>query len=250
MKYTFLLNPSAPAPALQDAQSLSSSSPDHYKKYIQPKCPSSAAAPSPATATTSRPAPRGGRTVLCSAQSPISQLPSADAPTASPLLRPEADSRNPLSNPNRLPPSYLNPPPPLSLPPHSPTQSTVVLYPDPSPFRRARHELSAGGNAAGAARASPPRAMSPPSTTAPSPPPPRPPSRAPPDSSLDRDDLDTDPVAATTEALAKVNLSDDPDATATTKSGSSKPHQVARGGGCDVGKSTTCTACAGSLPSP
>ncbi|VAI82878.1 hypothetical protein VPH35_127254 [Triticum aestivum] len=57
-----------------------------------------------------------------------------------------------------------------------------------------------------------------------------------PDSSPDRDD-DTDPVAAATEALAKVDLSDDPDATATAKSGSTKPRQAARGGGGDVGKS-------------
>ena len=58
-----------------------------------------------------------------------------------------------------------------------------------------------------------------------------------PGSSLDRDDLDPDPAAATTEALAKVDLSDDPDTTATAKSGSSKPRQAARGGGGDVGKS-------------
>ena len=52
-----------------------------------------------------------------------------------------------------------------------------------------------------------------------------------PDSSPDRD-----PVAAAAEALAKVDLSDDPDTTATAKSGSSKPRQAARGGGGDVGK--------------
>ncbi|XP_044949971.1 uncharacterized protein LOC123399643 [Hordeum vulgare subsp. vulgare] len=51
-----------------------------------------------------------------------------------------------------------------------------------------------------------------------------------PDSSPDRDD-DDDPVAAAAEALAKVDLSDGPDATA--KSGSSKQ---ARGGGGEVGK--------------
>ncbi|KAM3231216.1 hypothetical protein ACQJBY_061406 [Aegilops geniculata] len=58
-----------------------------------------------------------------------------------------------------------------------------------------------------------------------------------PDSSPDRDD---DPVAAASEALAKVDLSDDPAATATSKSGSSKPRQgqAARGGGGgDVNKS-------------
>ncbi|XP_073355318.1 uncharacterized protein [Aegilops tauschii subsp. strangulata] len=144
---------------------------------------------------------------------------------------------NPLSNPNLLPPSDLNPLPPLSLPRPSPTQSAAVLYPDPTPLPRARHEPSAGGSVAGAARASPPRVVSPPFTTAPPTPPSRPPSRAPPDSSLDRDDLDPDPVAATTEALAKVDLSDGPNATATAKSGSSNPRQAARGGGCDVGKS-------------
>ncbi|EMS60879.1 hypothetical protein TRIUR3_25567 [Triticum urartu] len=175
--------------------------------------------------------------VLCAAQSPISQPLSAGAPIASPLLRLDADSLNPLSSPNPLPPSDLNPPPSLSLSPHSPTQSTAVLYPVPSPFRRARYEPSAGGSAAGATRASPPRAVSPPSTTAPPPPLSRPPSRASPDSSLDRDDLDPNPAVATTEALAKVDLSNDPDATATAKSGSSKPRQAARGGGCDVGKS-------------
>ncbi|XBI21486.1 hypothetical protein VPH35_062601 [Triticum aestivum] len=47
-----------------------------------------------------------------------------------------------------------------------------------------------------------------------------------PDSSPDRDD---DPVAAASEALAKVDLSDDPYATA--KPGPSKPRQAARGGG-------------------
>ncbi|XBJ12332.1 hypothetical protein VPH35_016870 [Triticum aestivum] len=51
-----------------------------------------------------------------------------------------------------------------------------------------------------------------------------------PDSSPDRDD-DPNPVAAAIEALAKVDLSDDPDATATAKPGSSKPRQAARGGG-------------------
>uniref|UniRef100_M8D3S5 Uncharacterized protein n=1 Tax=Aegilops tauschii TaxID=37682 RepID=M8D3S5_AEGTA len=54
-----------------------------------------------------------------------------------------------------------------------------------------------------------------------------------PDSSPDRDD---DPVAAASEALAKVDLSDDPYATA--KPGPSKPRQAARGGGGgDVNKS-------------
>ena len=47
----------------------------------------------------------------------------------------------------------------------------------------------------------------------------------------------TDPFAAATEALPKGDLSDDPDTTATAKSGSSKPRQAARGGGGDVGKS-------------
>uniref|UniRef100_A0A453R4S5 Uncharacterized protein n=1 Tax=Aegilops tauschii subsp. strangulata TaxID=200361 RepID=A0A453R4S5_AEGTS len=56
-----------------------------------------------------------------------------------------------------------------------------------------------------------------------------------PDSSPDRDD--PDPVVAATEALANVDLSDDPDTTATAKSSSRKPHQAARGGGGDVGKS-------------
>ncbi|KAF6996332.1 hypothetical protein CFC21_012679 [Triticum aestivum] len=42
-------------------------------------------------------------------------------------------------------------------------------------------------------------------------------------SSLDRDDLDPDPAAATTEALAKVDLSDDPDATATATAKSAAP---------------------------
>uniref|UniRef100_A0A452ZTS9 Uncharacterized protein n=1 Tax=Aegilops tauschii subsp. strangulata TaxID=200361 RepID=A0A452ZTS9_AEGTS len=57
-----------------------------------------------------------------------------------------------------------------------------------------------------------------------------------PDSSPDRDD-GPDPVAAATEALAKVDLSNDPDATA--KPGSSKARQAARGGGGggDVNKS-------------
>uniref|UniRef100_A0A453CIZ8 Uncharacterized protein n=1 Tax=Aegilops tauschii subsp. strangulata TaxID=200361 RepID=A0A453CIZ8_AEGTS len=53
-----------------------------------------------------------------------------------------------------------------------------------------------------------------------------------PDSSPDRD-----PVAAAAEALAKVDLSDDPDATAKSGSSNSKPCQVARGDGGDVGKS-------------
>ncbi|KAF7032640.1 hypothetical protein CFC21_043793 [Triticum aestivum] len=58
-----------------------------------------------------------------------------------------------------------------------------------------------------------------------------------PDSSPDRDD---DPVAAASEALAKADLSDDPDATAAAKSVSTKPRQgqAARGGGGgDVNKS-------------
>ncbi|XP_044347257.1 uncharacterized protein [Triticum aestivum] len=63
-----------------------------------------------------------------------------------------------------------------------------------------------------------------------------------PDSSPDRDD--PDPVVAATEALAKVDLSDDPDTTATAKSGSSKPRQAARGGGGDVGKSLDYMYCA------
>lgn len=53
-----------------------------------------------------------------------------------------------------------------------------------------------------------------------------------PDSSPDRDD---DPVAAATEGLAKVDLSDDPDATPIAKTGS-KPRDAASGGGGEVDK--------------
>uniref|UniRef100_A0A452ZC21 Uncharacterized protein n=1 Tax=Aegilops tauschii subsp. strangulata TaxID=200361 RepID=A0A452ZC21_AEGTS len=202
---------------------------------IQPKRPSSAAA-----ATTSRPAPRGGRAGAPRRAEPHLAAVVGRRAHRVPAPPPRRGLSQPsLSNPNPLPPSDLNTPPPLSLPPRSPIQSAAVLYPDPSPLRRARHEPSAGGSAAGAARASPPRAMSPPSTIAPPPPPSRPPSRAPPEQPRQ---------GRPGSGPGRGHHGGSRQGRPLRRSGrhrhrhrqvrgSSKPRQAARGGGCDVGKS-------------